>query len=95
MTKGHDDIVGLVPLYDVFYEHLPNHRSDKRENGISMHKIAMDIDLTVQAIHHWFKPKVARTGAVHYLPVMWMEPLINLEGSTLTEEILRPYTLLG
>lgn len=95
MRQDDEDLIGLTPLYDVFYDHLPHHRG-KQRNRIDIRKIGADLGISFQAVNRWFVlKKASKTGISYYLPPDWMRPLCNLEGSTLTEEILRPYTVLG
>lgn len=83
-------------LYDLLYERLPQHRSAMRGKRLNIQRLGNDLGVTYQTVNSWFSEK--RDASCHrsyYMPVKWIVPLCQLPESTLTEDILRPYTVLG
>ena len=86
MKPDHDDLVGNADdtasdLKKTLYEHLPEHRTEKGE--LDTAKIARDMDMSRWGVDLWFKRK--------NLPPKRFKDLMNLPGSTLTEEVLLPF----
>lgn len=75
-------------FYTLCYAHLPHHRNvieGKRGDwrGIDVGKISNEIGVSRQKISGWFKD--------NKLPGQQILNLINLEGSTLTFDLLSPF----
>lgn len=89
MTQSEpDDLIGDLDrrgkMEAMFFEHLPNHRLEDGTR-ISMFKIAQDLEMTRQGVNYWFtREKIGFNQ---------LEKLIRLEGSTLTIEMLYPYSI--
>ena len=87
-----DDIIGddfESELVDLLYEHLPNHRievlSARQRRKINTQKIAHELGISTQAVNYWFQKR----------RVTWKQviPLTKLEGSTLTADMVLPFTI--
>ncbi len=91
-THRHDG----AALHDLLYHHLPAYRSPRLGKRLDIQKLALDLGITCQAVYSWFEKKESKKAQSEYfLPPVWVKPLCNLNGSTLTPEILFPYTILG
>lgn len=90
MSTKTDDIADLIGLGRrskmemVFSEHLPKYRN-KRSKRISIQKLAKGLNLTRQAVNYWFLRE--------RIPHSQINALISLPGSTLTLDILFPFSL--
>lgn len=82
-----DDFEG--ELDDLLFEHLPNHRAERgypsQRRKINTRKIAYDLGISTQAVNYWFQKR----------RMTWKQviPLTKLEGSTLTVDMLLPFTI--
>lgn len=72
-------------MLDLFRDHLPKHR--KKDGTASLSKIALSLGISRQAVSQW--PNRGR------IPPNKVNKLINLPGSTLTQEMLFPFVDLG
>lgn len=75
-------------FYTLCYANLPNHRKliqgkSGSWNGIDVGKISNEIGVSRQKISGWFKD--------NKLPGQQITNLIDLEGSTLTFALLKPF----
>lgn len=82
-----DDLIGELTRADqireLLFEHLPNHRTEDGRR-LDNKKVREDLDMTRQAYGNWFT-----RGRISYLK---MTDLTKLEGSTLTLDVLLPFT---
>lgn len=87
MFDDEDDIIGIdrrTKMERVFFKHLPNHRNEEGTT-VSVAKIAEALDMTRQGVNQWFLREK--------LPHEKIDDLCNLNGSSLTLEILWPFSL--
>ncbi|HEU02595.1 hypothetical protein LCGC14_0187730 [marine sediment metagenome] len=70
-------------LYKLFFSHLPNHHSEKNSQVLDCVKIGEDIGITNKAVYKWFVDDI--------VPGRRVKELIDLDGSTLTAEMLLPF----
>lgn len=83
-----DDLIGEVSrreeIETLLFDHLPNHRN-KANTGLNSKKLWEDLEMTRQGLNFWFtRERIAVTQ---------VKKLIELEGSTLTYELLMPFTV--
>lgn len=87
-----DDIIGddfESNLVDLLYEHLPNHRLEillpRQRRKINIRKIAYELGISTKAVNYWFRER----------RVTWKQviSLTKLEGSTLTVDMILPFTI--
>lgn len=82
-----DDLIGDLPkraqIEELLFDNLPNHRSEDGTK-LDVKKLRLDLGLTRQGINFWFTRE-----RISYFK---MKDLTQLEGSTLTLEMLLPFT---
>lgn len=87
MRKDEEDLIGIdrrTEMETVFSQHLPRH-CNVRTQRISVQKLAKALGMTRQAVNYWF--------AREKLPHQQITKLTKLPGSTLTLEILFPFSV--
>ncbi len=82
-----DDLIGDISrreqIENLLFKNLPNHRTEDGTK-IDTAKLREDLDMTRQGINFWFT-----RGRISYFK---MKELTELDGSTLTLEMLLPFT---
>lgn len=80
--RQNEDLLGTEKktLYETFYEHLPNHRGKSGRDTINIRKIGDDLGISFQVVGRWCNKNI--------IPSPRIDALCNLEGSTLTRDIL-------
>jgi hypothetical protein len=71
-------------LHGILWDHLPNHRRAGDGKALDAAKIARDLNISSKAYYAWFQRK--------RLSHRRIASLTKLEGSTLTVELLFPFT---
>lgn len=73
------------PLYDLFWEKLPEYRNEKFPDSLKGKELARDLDVTTQTIYMWFRNSK--------LPPKHVNKILNLSGSEMKLEDLIPYVI--
>lgn len=82
-----DDLIGEVSrreqIETLLFENLPKHRTEDGQK-LDLKKLYGDLDMTRQALNFWFvREKISYKK---------MKELVELDGSTLTYEMIYPFT---
>lgn len=84
-----DDVIGgetldfKERLRALFWEHLPKYRSDRYKGECNLARIARGLEISSQAVQAWLT-----NGKVSFRQA---KKLTELDGSTLTLELLWPF----